>query len=352
MPTARQESIARLATDQRPLPEGEPFTVRFLQPEDAPGVARLFYTVYGDGYPIDTYYLPERITAVNASREVCSVVARTESGAVVSHIALYRSSPSNPNLYEYGLGLTLPAYRSTLAFARCNSLLLSLLGSDGIDGLFGEAVCNHVTTQKLMRPSGAVETALEPALMPARAYRAEQSAPGRVGCIMAFKVARDQRRPLCIPACYRSQLDFLMAGTMLDRQEIVPDLQLTGGAARLETVRFPEAGVARCSITAPGEDLAEQLRLLEQELKQEAYAVLQCFVPLGAAWGGAVVEQLRRSGLFLGGFLPAWFGDDGLLMQKLWVDPDFASLQLHSARAKQIRELVQADRLRAQSFTD
>ena len=343
MLTERQQAISRLAADNSPLPAGELFTVRFYQPEDGHGVARLFYTVYGDGYPVDTFYIPERLTEENQAGRVRSVVARTDSGKVVCHCALYRSSPPNPKLFEIGLGLTLPDYRPTLAFARCNQLLLTLPGTDGIDGFFGEAVCNHTTTQKLTRQTGATETAFEPALMPARAYEAEQSAKGRVGCIMAFRCYVDHLQPLCIPDCYREQLLFMMDGLELKREAILPDNRLTSGTTQHETVRFDHAGVARCTIHTAGDDLAEQLANLEAELRLKDYALLQCFIPLGTPQAGPATSVLQKSGFFLGGFLPAWFGCDGILMQKLFIDPDFEGLQLHSERSRQIMEIVRND---------
>lgn len=341
--TLRQEATRRLAADSRPLPETEPFTTRLYQPEDGYGVTRLFYAVYGDGYPIDTFYLPERLTEENRAGRIRSAVARTEDGQVVSHIALYRSSAPNPELYEYGLGLTLPAYRASLAFARCNSLLLSLVEDGVVDSFFGEAVCNHIITQKLTRQSGAIETALEPALMPARAYEAEQSADGRVGCIISFKVCRDRIRPLCIPSCYHQELTFAMEGLKLGRELIPDNGQLSDENSQLDTVRFDHAGVARCTITTPGRDLVPRLLSLEAELRQAGYAVLQCFIPLGDSRGAAAATLLQQAGFFLGGFLPAWFGEDGLLMQKLFIDPGFESLKLHSERARTLAALVQND---------
>ncbi|MEI8356051.1 MAG: hypothetical protein WCG31_08195, partial [Deltaproteobacteria bacterium] len=177
----RAEALRLLALDRRTVQEGEAYRVGYLEPSDGPGVARLFYAVYGDGYPIDTYYIPERLAEENRRGTIRSVVARTAHGDVVAHVALYRSSPPNPNLYEFGVGLTLPPYRSTTAFFRVTQLLIELVGDDGIDGFFGEAVCNHIVTQKLSRHVQAVETALEPALMPAETYAAERSASGRVG---------------------------------------------------------------------------------------------------------------------------------------------------------------------------
>ena len=344
----RQEALRRLTADRRTVPEDQLFKVRFYQPEDGAGLARLFHAVYGDGYPIDLCYIPDQLTEANRNGSIRGVVAYTAAGDVVSHVAFYRSSSPNPNLYEYGMGMTLPAYRSSLAFARCNELLQSLFDGNGIDAFFGEAVCNHIITQKLCCNAGALETAMEPSLMPALAFEAEKSAAGRVGCVFTTKIIRDRRRSLCVPPPYSDQIDFLMAGLGLDRTAIEADRRPSTEHAVVETVHLPHAGVARCAVSAPGGDLVQQMRCIESELRKSGYALLQCFVPLGYPWAASVVDQLRQTGFFPGGVLPVWFGDDGLLMQKLFVDPAFEDMRLHSERAMRIRDIVRADWKRAQ----
>ena len=344
----RTEALRLLALDQRIVPEGEDFTVGYFEPADAPGLTRLFYTVYGDGYPIDTFYIPERLAEENRRGAIRSVVARTAAGDVVAHVALYRSSPPNPNLYEYGLGLTLPAYRSSMAFFRTTQLMMELVGKDGVDGFFGEAVCNHIITQKLCKHAHSLETALEPALMPARAYEAEQSADGRVGCLVSFRIDRDVRKTLHIPTRYRNELTFLMDGLNLDREQVVADTHLPAGDGAIKVQRFDFAGVARCTVTAPGDNLVARLTEMEQEMRRDAYALTQFFVDLGKPWSGGVVELLRDQGYSLGGFLPVWFGADGLLMQKHFVDPGFDSLHILSDRGRSIVEMVRRDWERSQ----
>jgi hypothetical protein len=255
----RVEALKILALDQRAVPEGQEYTIGYFEPSDGPGVARLFYSVYGEGYPIDTYYIPERLAEEHRLGNIHSVVARTAAGDVVSQIAFYRSSSPNPNLYEYGLGLTLPAYRSTMAFFRSTQLIMKLVGTDGINGIYGEAVCNHVTTQKLSRSAKALETALEPALMPAEAYEAEQSAVGRVGCMVYSRVVIDCRRTLFIPAAYQDDLNYIMDGLNLDRELVVSDTKCPDGSGEMDVKRFDFAGVARCLVTKPGKGLAAQL---------------------------------------------------------------------------------------------
>ncbi len=49
----RIEALELLARDRRIIPEGKNFSAAYFEPSDGPGIARLFYAVYGDGYPID-----------------------------------------------------------------------------------------------------------------------------------------------------------------------------------------------------------------------------------------------------------------------------------------------------------
>jgi hypothetical protein len=339
----RTEALRILADDHRVVPEGQDYEAGYFQPSDAPGVARLFHAVYGDGYPIDTYYIPERLAEENRRGAIRSVVTRTASGDIVSHVAFYRSSPPNQNLYEYGVGLTLPSYRPTMAFFRATQLLMKMVGHDGIDGFFGEAVCNHVITQKLSKHAKAIETAVEPALMPAEAYEAERSAKGRVGCLVFFRVDCDHRRTLYLPAPYQDQLRWILDGLDLDRDVIVSTTDIPDSGGEIDVKRFDFAGVARCTVTTPGRDLAGRLAELERELRADGYALSQFFIDLGKPWSGGVVEVLRRNGYTLGGLLPVWFGDDGLLMQKHFTDPDFDGMKIYSDRGRRLVEMVKRE---------
>lgn len=345
----RMEAVTLLASEPYVVPEGLEVTAGYFQPADALGVARLFYAIYGDAYPIDTYYIPERLVEENRNGNIRSIVARTSGGDVVSHTAFYRSSAPNPGLYESGLSLTLNSYRSTRAFLDLIPLAKALVGRDGIDGYFAENVCTHLVTQKVARNAKALETALEPALMPADTYEIEQNADGRVGCLLFSRIAQDCRRTLYVPSAYREEMAYLLDGLNLDRELVEAGIFPAAGDGEMEVSRFDSAGVARCTITAPGAGLAQQLTGLERELCSRDYAMVQMFVNLGEPWSGAVVEMLRNAGYSLGGLLPIWFGSDGLLMQKHFVDPGFDSLNIYSKRGKYIRDMVRRDWERGRS---
>lgn len=161
-----------------PVQSDQEFTVERFRPEDAPGIANLFLTVYGPDYPVDLYYDPERIIEAHRKGDIHPVVCRTPTGDVVAGGCLYRSSAVNRDLPELGLYMVLVPYRrSTAAYRMTRFIGDTLVPELGIDGFFGEAVTNHTATQKVMGLVRAQETAIELLLMPAAIYEKEKSAP-------------------------------------------------------------------------------------------------------------------------------------------------------------------------------
>jgi hypothetical protein len=343
----KREAIAKLTNDPRVVPADAEFTFDYFRPEDAPGIARLFYSVYGEGYPIDTFYIPEKLIEENRKGDIRSVVARTATGDIVAHAGLYRSSPPNPALFEYGVGLSLPEYRSKGAFSGTTPLISDMVGKNGVDGMFGEAVCNHIIIQKICNFLNNLETGLEPALMPAAAYTKMEDTPGRVGCMFYSRVDHDIRRKLHVPAFYRDELTTLLDGLGLEREMVEPDTSFENGISGIETKLFDTAGVMRCTVSKPGTDFENRLNEFDHMANTHNLALIQIFINLGKPWSGTAVNHLRNNGYSFGGLLPIWFGDDGLLMQKHFVDPGFENLKIYSDRGRMVTEMVKRDWERA-----
>jgi hypothetical protein len=343
----KSEAIAILANEQRVVPADAEFSGDYFRPEDAPGVARLFYLVYGEGYPIDTFYIPEKLIGENRKGDIRSVVARTTEGDIVAHAGLYRSSPPNPALFEYGVGLSLPEFRSRGAFSVTTPLINDMVGKNGVDGMFGEAVCNHIIIQKICNFLNNLETGIEPALMPAEAYTKMEGAPGRVGCMFYSRVDHDIRRKLYVPAHYRNELTMLLDGLGLERDMVDPETSFEEGICGIDTKVFDTAGVMRCTVTEPGADFEKRLDEFNETARTGNLALIQFFINLGKPWSGPAVNALRNKGYSFGGLLPIWFGEDGLLMQKHFVDPGFENLKIFSDRGRMVTEMVKKDWERA-----
>ncbi len=328
--------------DPQAIEPGQEVTIDLMAPRDAPGVAALFKAVYGEGYPVDTYYHPDRLIEANRQGHIISSVARTEKGDIVGHNALFNAAPY-PKVHESGAGLVLPAYRRGDIFDRMVRHGVEVGGPRfGVETVYGEPVCNHVFSQRLCHKQGWVTMALEVGLMPAEAYTKEKSAQGRVSTILDFVSLVSRPRQVFLPPRYREQLEFLYAGLDDERRRDQADQPLPAAPTRIEPRVFASAQVARLSVTQAGHDLEAVLGRVEQEAAEQGVVVFQVWLPL-LPWCGQAVEVLRDRGYFLGGLLPRWFDRDGLLMQRLAVKPPWDDIQLQFDRAKQIMALVRDD---------
>lgn len=342
---AKADPIGRLLEDWREVEPHRSYEVGPLRPGDGQGVAQLFHTIYGDRYPVEDYSIPERIEALNAQGKLLTVVARLETGTVAGQGAYYQSSPPNKALFEFGQVMVAPAYRHTTMAAmilrEMNRLSRSMHQAQGF---FGEAVCSHLVTQRLVDTQGYVECGLEVSLMPAGAYEKEGAGSQRVSCLLGVRIDRDRRMALHLPECHRRELAFILEGFSLDRDVLFggPD-RPTAPETVFERRLFDFAQVERVQVSAVGADFPGWAAGLDREAAARGLAVVQVFVNAGDPGTAYAVAALRERGFFLGGLVPLWFGTDGLFMQKLYVAPEFDAINLYSARGKSLLEFVRAD---------
>jgi len=334
-----------MAGDEPQVTVEQEFEVGPFRPEDAPGIVRLFESVYGQGYPIKVFYDAEALKKANETGEYYSIVARTPTGLVVGVQHLFRSAPY-PSLYETGAGLVSREYRQFGANKRMLDYAYNqwVPKQRGIEQVFGEPVCNHPFMQMVVNRFGYTETALEVALMPAEAYAREQSAHGRVAALQAFRTYKPKPHTLYLPEAYEKELRYIYAATDDARTLKLADKQLPVDEPSQGNMSvFHSAGLARIAMHNTGSDFNDHIAALEESAVAQKAVVIQVWLRLGVPWAGSAVDILRRKGYFLGGALPRWFDEDGLLMQKLFVEPGFDSIVLHSDRSKEILGIVMND---------
>ena len=316
-----------------------------FRPEDAPGVAALFRTVYGEGYPVRIVYDSDKLIDARESGENIPIVARNEKEEVVGYEAFFRSTP-NPRLYELGTGLILPSYRKRGIPGRIQEYACeTMMPGMEADAIFGEAVCNQIFMQKSWAESRTVATALEVDLMPAEAYVKEQSASGRVATILMFRTYHPYPHIIYMPEEYETLLRFIY-GELDDGRTLANAPRGDGMGSMPTEIRtqvFEFAGVARMAVHEAGSDFAQAFAEEEKRVVGSGVQVIQVWLKLSWPWVGSLVRFLREKGYFTGGALPRWFGEDGLLMQKIMGEPNWEGIKLYSARTEGIRRMVKKD---------
>lgn len=333
--------LALIRAGRCDIAPGRRYEVDFFRPDDALGVARLFEAIYGDKYPVDDYYIPERIAAGNASGDIITMLARTDTGDVVGQTAFTRTSSPNPHLYEAGQMIVLPAYRHGQVAPRLTALVHHCLATRAeIHGSFVEVVTNHLVTQKLAVRINFRCCGLELALMPEGALAGENAGQQRISCLLMANVLRDIRRELHLPAIYRDVLAPIVESLGIDRAMAWSDgVPPADEGSVIDVQRFAAAGVIRCHVSAIGPDLGARLAALAAE----RVPLLEVFLRADGAAAPWAVAVLCAQGFCLGGLLPLWFGADAILLQKLAVTPDFDAIRLLEDAARRLCEAVRAD---------
>lgn len=341
MTSKREECLAALRTAPHLIEPNQKFTVDDFQPDDALGIARLYYAVYGEIFPVDSVYDPEELTRQNAGNDLHQVVGRTEKGDVVGLYAIFRNPPGQ-HIMEAGSWIVHPAYRrTTLAMRMVERIHLTPPEYLGLDALFGQSVTDHRMTQKMGEKFHALSCALEIEAMPARPEHVEGWSDGRISLLDGFIIYRDRPHTVFLPRFYAGTLRSLYQTLGLDRQfaeDRAPDQPRTQGTIRA----FDKADLLKITVDQPGTNFAEYLA--EMEASYPNRHVYQIVLPLALPGSSLAVEAARSAGYFLGGILPLWFDRDGLLLQKMAGTPDFSAIQLYTEKAKDLLRLVIADR--------
>jgi hypothetical protein len=321
-----------------------PFEVGLFRPEDADGVAQLFRSVHGEDYPIKIFYDPPQLVRANQEGDYYSIVGRSTGGEIVGIHNLFRSAPSRA-VYEWGVGLVLKEWRSIGVSGAIERFMVdTVIPELGMHTVFGEPVTIHLQMQKHSENYGFQPTALEVGLMPGEAYSGEGVVSSRVSTLSSFRVYRNIPQKIFLPVACTEPIrfmygDFSSGRAFAESTEPIPPS--AGSEAKLDVFDF--AKVARVSLRETGSDFADHIANLEAEAVKKGSIVIQVWLKLTSPWVGRAVDILHARGFFLGGLLPQWFDDDGLLMQKLLFVPDFESIQLYSDRAVRIRDFVKSD---------
>ncbi len=322
----------------------ERITVDIFHHDDAVGVGELFRTVYGEDYPVKLVYEPGPLVEAFEKRENIPAVARSSNGRIVGYVSLFRSAPSS-TVYEAGQGLVLVEYRKH-GFARAMNHYLAMETAPAfdVDAVFGEAVCNHTHMQKAWANEGAVETALEVDLMPAEAYAREGSAAGRVAALHMTRMYRPAEHTVYAPERYEEAMRFIydgfVSGAVIAR---AADEAPGGESTSIESRLFEFASVARLTVNEAGQDFQSVFERREADALGKGMVVIQVWLKLSRPSVGFLTAYLGSRGYFFGGILPRWFGEDGILMQKVTVRPNWEGINLYSDKAARIRDIVRED---------
>ena len=331
----RKRCIALLQNNVRKIEPKQRVVVDSFKPEDAEGIALLYYIVYGSDFPIDYVYNPDLIREANAGNDLYQVVARTDSGNIVGLMSLFRIS-SGKGIMESGGWMVHPAYRhGTLAFRIAKKIVDLARDPLRLHVVFGQSVTDHLNTQKLGKKNGFIGLAFEVEPMPPR----PEPEALRISLVDEFLLLQDIPHAVYLPKAYDSFLRKTYERTGWKRQF------LTGTAPEGTTdgtiFHMDKASLAKGLVAGIGADFKEFVESMESTHPQQHVYHLQ--LPLSDPGLPDAVNAARERGYRFGGLLPLWTDRDVLLMQKVANTPDLSRPLILTDEMRELVDYIRDD---------
>lgn len=325
------------------------WVIDMFRPEDSEEVVSLYREIYGEHFPFKAVYQADWHIEQARNGDSYRIVARMPGGRLAGTGALFRSVPTNPELYEGGGLLVREEYRTqNLSLPMIEFMNGTLPEKYHLKQTWGEAVCNHLVSQQIAIKSGSIACALEVDMMPEEAYsnlsERGQNTNSRVSSLVVFQAYCPDQQVVYLPLAYQDVLKELYIPFDFERTFLRKG---NGKGVELNTQAIintmPDAGMSRIIVTHIGVDFAAWLESTDKELIENAITVVQVIVPLNTPVVDLAVESLHKAGYWLGGLLPRWYGHDGLMMQKTQHIPDFSKIKVYSKPGKAVFQMVKED---------
>ena len=313
----------------QPFPQARRATlcsIRPMIPSDAPEISKAVYKTYGYSYPNDYIYYPEKIVALNANGDVSSALAVTGQDEIVGHCALNLWS-DNPQIAEMGQGVVVPEYRSLGCFAKLTKYLMGVARSQGLKGVFGQAVTIHPFTQKTALQRGMRDCALFLCLVPLTVeYKGLGTEPSSRGSVLVqFKyldkpTATEVYAPPQHAEILRAIYDNLDAETI--PHILTPPERVTAKGESVYKINlFRALNFARIRVDRYGSDIVSDIRHELRELCLQRWDIIHLILSLSDPQTPHFCNRFEEHGFFFAGVLPLGVvSGDALILQYLNTD--------------------------------
>jgi hypothetical protein len=320
------------------------FRLVLVGPAEAPLVGEVFRSVYGEAYIDPSVYQPESLLRKIDQGKLFAVLALDPGGRPAGYSALGAEAP-NPFLWEEKGLVVVPEYNQTDVGASLVSFWGETTGWPApVIGVFASPVCHHYFAQIFCAKAGWIASTIQLDLFDATIFRDRPEGLSRVSCVQFFTPMPPAEAPSYWP---REYSEFLATITRARNEPVgrlstepLPDAMPTS----LQTNALPSSRNLRINVFYIGKDWPEVVRNILTEASAQQMISIQVWLDTSCSCIGEAVRILRSHGFFLGGLAPRWFGNDGLLMQKVTTDTRYDLIKLYSSPARELFDFIRTDR--------
>lgn len=355
--------LSRLAEDA-PLAPPQEYRIIELDPRHALGVSRCMYRAYGNSYPSEDVYFPNRLTQLNQTGELVSCVALAAAGEVVGHYALER--PGLRRVAERGMAVVSPEHRGRDLMGKMRVFIEEKARALGLVGVFSRAVTRHVYSQRVNEEFGSDVCAIyladspgevrfknvsvdKPASRAASVLYYTYVVPPPVAIVHApphhAEVIRRIYNGLKEPI---SRAPVKQADMTVHHVDFREDHAAPSGSGEVEVVYDHPYNVATISVRRIGADTIAEVRRAARDLTRVTGAdVVYLEIPLAQEAAPELCQRAEDIGFFFAGIGPSFAADgDVLILQSPNVEIDMAATKLATPFATDLLRYIDSERNR------
>ncbi len=345
-----QTPIEKIQEADVPQPAKKTYTIRRFRPEDGIGVARCAFDAYGYSYPGADLYTPRRLTELNKSGDLISMVAVSDqTREVVGHCSVQRCYMGPTG--EVGQAVV---KRTDRGGSLTGQILIGLqeeVIKEGLCCLVNHEVSSHAVSQIIAHRAGFKPCGLALGAMPASMdfKKLTGRVPQRESCVVSMKlIVPPAPGVVCAPSRHRD----MVAGIYESMGKPVtfqssPALPGPGEVAIYVNRSWNTADI---QVKRPGDDtLGDIHRCLRDLLEIGNVDVVYLELPLDQ---GGTDELCRgaeeKEGFFFTGLGPSSVtpGGESLYLQYLNTELDMSLLKIATPMGKEIFDYITLEKQR------
>jgi len=322
------------------------FEVRLMDPSESLEVSRLFYRTYEYSYFADVMYYPERIAALIEEGLMTSVVAVSQDGEIVGHLAMLKET-SGEVIAEAGKGAVKDSCRGSHLLTDMMRFLANEAAASGMKALYGRLVTIHIYSQKMTEQAGFRDCAILLGCAPADiAYKGiAETLCQRGTYIYTFLPLRPlPAAAVYLPPHHEPMLRKIYAHLGLNRDFAAA----VGNAPKLDysTIKskiITDTNAAEIVLSQYGNDY---IRALHYELKNiciKKVDQITLFLDLHDPVTSTACSEIEKLGFFISGVIPCLHFEDTLILQYLNnIRMDYSLIKVHSQMARELLDYIRS----------
>jgi anti-sigma regulatory factor (Ser/Thr protein kinase)/N-acetylglutamate synthase-like GNAT family acetyltransferase len=322
----------------------EDFLVTPVTAEDAEDIAKLIYRSYSYSYPKEDLYFPRRIETAIRNKYKYGTIVRTVSGRPVGYFAVVKSTDSM--IGEVTEAVVSPSYRKRGLMKKMMLNLIEMSRQEGLSGLFGMAITNHLFSQKVNAKYGFKSTALIISKSGKRRFMGmEKSYLDMISVVLDFLPLTSQwQKPPLFPEIYAPLLADIY-GQFVDPKP--SDATYPAYSSRTEktdmylSINY-EVQSALITVKTYGATFVESCNRMLKSTEEIALTSIYIDLPMSDPYIDKAISWLKEQGFILSGLMPFFHQEqDYLRMQRVLKKINFSDIETFSDIAGQLKTVIQ-----------